>query len=180
MQRYGDMPVRNARVNTMLARLVDAVGIEEAPGIARFYLTHDKRSYVAAMHPVKFLLADAEKLRTEWATGRKVSETTAVQADRVQAAGTVWEKLIEEAEAPEVASTPAPLRTNGTQWWEDDREVMNFGRQHGIAVIPGQPFDDLKARVFVAAGEGPWMKFASPDLRTRIEHWKVVGVNAPS
>lgn len=39
--------------------------------MAAFYVTHRSSWYAEKMHPVNLLLQDAEKLRTEWATGRQ-------------------------------------------------------------------------------------------------------------
>jgi len=58
-------------VSAMLCKLVDKLGAEEAPLVAAFYVTHRSSWYAEKMHPVNLLLADAEKLRTEWATGRQ-------------------------------------------------------------------------------------------------------------
>lgn len=71
--RYGATPVRNAKVNGILARLVDRLGEDESPKVAAFYLTHNKPFYVTARHPTDLLLRDAEGLRTEWATGVKAT-----------------------------------------------------------------------------------------------------------
>lgn len=83
-QRYGADPVRNQTVNTQLARLVDRLGAEEAPLVAEFYLRHNSSYYVSRMHAVGCLLSDAEKLRTEWATGRKMLSTQAREIERIQ------------------------------------------------------------------------------------------------
>jgi len=69
--RYQVDPVRNRTVSAMLCKLVDKLGAEEAPLVAAFYVTHRSSWYAEKMHPVNLLLADAEKLRTEWATGRQ-------------------------------------------------------------------------------------------------------------
>lgn len=69
-RRYSVAPVRNKTVNGVLAQFVSRVGAEEAPKIAEFYVGHNWKLYVNAVHPVQLLLRDAEKLRTEWATGR--------------------------------------------------------------------------------------------------------------
>lgn len=71
--RYGAAPVRNAKVNGTLSRLVDRLGTEEAPQVAAFYLTHNKPFYVSSRHSTDLLLRDAEGLRTEWATGVKAT-----------------------------------------------------------------------------------------------------------
>lgn len=75
-KRYGAQPVRNAKVNSQLAQLVQKrLPAEEAPQVAAFYVGHEGARYVAAMHSVDLLLLDAEKLRTEWATGRQHTST---------------------------------------------------------------------------------------------------------
>jgi hypothetical protein len=99
--RYGVYPVRNAPVNTAMAAFVKRVGKAEGPGIAAFYVLHNSRFYVQAMHPVKVLLSDAEKLRTEWATNRTVTATQATQADRTQTNFNAFAPLIEAARAKE-------------------------------------------------------------------------------
>lgn len=96
-QRYGVLPVRNKTVNALLARLVERVGLDEAPHVAAFYVNHNRQYYVARKHPVDMLVKDAEGLRTEWATGRTVTETEARQADKTAAIGNAFGELIEEA-----------------------------------------------------------------------------------
>lgn len=100
-ERYGVDPVRNKTVNAHLANFVDRIPAEEAPGVAAFYVRSNRQLYVAAKHATNLLLRDAEGLRTEWATGRSVTETEARQADRTQANGSVFGKLINEAEKRE-------------------------------------------------------------------------------
>jgi hypothetical protein len=95
--RYGVAPVRNAKVNSMLAKFVQRVPLGEAPEIAAFYVSHNQSFYIRAKHDVAFLLRDAEGLRTEWVTGRRVTDTEAKQVDATAARGSVWGKLIEES-----------------------------------------------------------------------------------
>jgi hypothetical protein len=97
LNRYGTDPVRNAMVNAQIANFVNRIGAKEAPRVAEFYLSHSKAFYVAKKHSAGLLLADAEGLRTEWATGRQVTDTEARQADRTAATGNVFKQLIEEA-----------------------------------------------------------------------------------
>jgi uncharacterized protein YdaU (DUF1376 family) len=94
--RYGTQPVRNAMVNGQLASLVRLLGHEEAPPVAEFYVSHSRSIYVAAKHSVNLLVRDCTGLRTEWATGRKVTDTEARNADRTAHTGEVVEKLIRE------------------------------------------------------------------------------------
>ena len=99
LARYGTPPARNATVNGQIANLVARLGALEAPQVAAWYVGVNTRRYVERQHPVGLLLHDAEGLRTGWATRRIVTETEARQADRTQATGNVFGKLIEEAKA---------------------------------------------------------------------------------
>ena len=71
--RYGVFPVRNARANGLLSQLVGRLGAVEAPDVAEFFIRHDDQFYVKAGHPLTLLLRDAEKLRTQWASGGRAS-----------------------------------------------------------------------------------------------------------
>lgn len=82
VSRYGAAPVRNAKVNGTLARLIERLGESEAPQVAAFYVSHNKPFYVQARHPTELLLRDAEGLRTEWATGVKATTGEARNAER--------------------------------------------------------------------------------------------------
>lgn len=81
--RYATDPVRNAKVNGQLSQLIARLGQDEAPGVARFYARSDDPFYVRQMHAVDYLLRDAEKLRTQWATGRTAPQ--AVGTGRIRA-----------------------------------------------------------------------------------------------
>lgn len=85
-------------VNTHIAGFVARIGVTEAPAVAAFYVRHNKDFYVGKQHSTKFLVADAEGLRTEWANGRQMTTTEARQTDRTAATANVFNKLIEEAE----------------------------------------------------------------------------------
>lgn len=98
-ERYNTEPVRNAKVNGQLAQFCKRVAAEEAPSIAAYFVTHNNRYYVSRGHSVDCLLSDAEKLRTEWATNLKITESGARQADRTEGQGQVWGKLLDEANA---------------------------------------------------------------------------------
>lgn len=95
-RRYGVEPTRNASVNSQLKAFTSRVPLEDAPHIAAFYVGHNQSFYVAQKHPVKLMLKDAEGLRTEWLSGRTVTDTEARQADRTQATGNVFGRLLQE------------------------------------------------------------------------------------
>ena len=73
--------------------------------MAGFYVRHNGALYGRAGHPVELLLRDAEKLRTEWATGRMVTDTEARETDRRQGVGSRYQRLIDEAEREEARGT---------------------------------------------------------------------------
>lgn len=81
-ERYGANPVWNASVAGGIAQLIKRVGAEDAPAIAAFYVGSNSRWYVEKGHSVPCMLNDAEKLRTEWATGKRVTGARARQIDR--------------------------------------------------------------------------------------------------
>ena len=68
--RYGVQPLRNATTNSQMAAFVRRAGRDEAPALAAWFISHPGVRYVQGGHTVGLLLQDAEKLRTEWVTGR--------------------------------------------------------------------------------------------------------------
>jgi len=96
--RYGVPPVSNAKVNGQLAGLIRRIGADDAPHVAAFYVQHNNGYYVRRGHSVDALLADCEKLRTEWATNRRMTDTQARQIDQTAATGEVFRSLISEAQ----------------------------------------------------------------------------------
>lgn len=79
--RWKNAPPWNAKTAGQLKHFIARVPAEDAPEVARFYLTHNDRYYVKALHPVGLLLRDAEKLFTEWKTNRKVTDKEAQSAE---------------------------------------------------------------------------------------------------
>ena len=53
--------------------------------MAAFFVQHQSAFYATKGHAVGLLLADAEKLRMEWATGRTINPETARQEERTAA-----------------------------------------------------------------------------------------------
>ena len=85
LNRYGTEPVRNAKVNAQFSQLVKRLPDDEAADVARWYVTNSRALYVNSKHCVDLLLRDCEGLRTEWATGMRMSDTEARHADEHQA-----------------------------------------------------------------------------------------------
>ncbi|PZS77569.1 hypothetical protein A7X84_02675 [Stenotrophomonas maltophilia] len=82
--RHGVAPVRNAKVNSNVRQIVQRLGHGEAPLVAAWFLTVNERYVVQNMHDLGALLAKCEAYRTQWATGRQVTEETARQTDKTQ------------------------------------------------------------------------------------------------
>lgn len=95
--RYRVTPVRNATVNGQLKNLVARLGADEAPQVAAWYVGHQNQFYVGGGHSVGLLLRDCEKLRTQWATGKQVTATQAIQADKTQTNLSSFSALLNEA-----------------------------------------------------------------------------------
>lgn len=94
LNRHGTEPVRNKTVNGQVKAFVQRLGFEESPHVAAFFVQSNSAFYVQRMHSFGNLLADAEKLRTEWVTGKTMTATRARQTDRQQAnMGVVEEAL---------------------------------------------------------------------------------------
>lgn len=95
--RYKTKPVRNAKTNSLCTQLVKRLGADDAPEVARFFLSHRDAYYSKRGHPLTSLVADAEKLRTEWATGRLITSGDArageLRQGNVQAAKKAIERM---------------------------------------------------------------------------------------
>ncbi len=76
--------MRNAKVNTNVRDLVKRLGREEAPQVAGWFLSVNEQYAVKRMHDLGGLLAGAEAYRTQWATGRQVTTTSAQHTDQAQ------------------------------------------------------------------------------------------------
>jgi hypothetical protein len=97
-ERYGTQPVRNAKTNTLCAQLVDRLGADEAPAVAAFYPRTRNSYHVSRGHSLQCLVGDAEKIRTEWATGNQITQTQAKQEDRLQNTGDAARRVIAKFE----------------------------------------------------------------------------------
>lgn len=94
--RYGAAPVSNVQVRSQAKAFVSRVGMEEAPQIAAWFVRHPGQFYVSKGHTIGALLTDAEKLRTEWATGRVVTAAQSRQSDRAGATANAVHQILAE------------------------------------------------------------------------------------
>ncbi len=94
-RRWEVEPTWDRQANSCMAQFVEKVGVDDAPGIAAFYVANSRQDYVRAKHDVTLLLRDARGLRTEWLTRRQVTDTEARQADSTAARGDQVQRLID-------------------------------------------------------------------------------------
>lgn len=97
--RYGTEPVRNQKTNRNVIDFCKRVSMQEAPDIARWFVSHSDAYYVRQMHAFGLLLKDAEKVRTEWATGQRMTQTKARQTDRTGNTASVVTEIVAERRA---------------------------------------------------------------------------------
>lgn len=95
--RYRTEPVRNAKINALVRQFVQRIGAGESAQIAGWFVQHNNQFYVRQGHAWGGLVSDAEKLRTEWATGNAMTNTRAIQVDKTQTNLDSFAPLIEEA-----------------------------------------------------------------------------------
>ena len=74
-KRYAVDPVQNKTVRSQMKQFVQRIGFDESPSVAAFYVSHNDPFYIKKCHSVGQMLSDAEKLRTEWATGRNSTDS---------------------------------------------------------------------------------------------------------
>jgi hypothetical protein len=98
---YSVAPVRNARVNSQMAQFCKRIPEIDWERTISSYLASSYPFYVGNGHSVGCLLKDAEKLRTEAATGERISLSAARKKDERQAKVDKWRKLVAEAEEKE-------------------------------------------------------------------------------
>jgi phage replication O-like protein O len=100
-KRYGIAPIRNARVSSQIKQFVGRIGYEESPHVAAFFVSHNDSFYARKAHSVGVMLADAEKLRTEWATGKQFTQP------EFKTAGQLRNENIDRAVAEFLGDTPS-------------------------------------------------------------------------
>lgn len=81
--RYGTEPIRNATVNSQMLNFVKRVGEDNAPEVARFYLSHNDAFYIKKQHSVGCLLNDAEGLYTQFISRGRVTSSDARESEKV-------------------------------------------------------------------------------------------------
>jgi hypothetical protein len=110
LQRYGDEPLSDAKTRGQIKTFVSRVGAADAPHVIAHYLRSRNAYYVQRGHSFGCLLADAQKLKTEWATGKSGTQHQARADDKLAGRGAEYEEMFErlrlqdEADAKRVSN----------------------------------------------------------------------------
>ena len=101
------------RSNGIISKFVKAVGQEDAPSIARFFINISNQFYIQKLHTVKLLIADADAIRTQWLTNRTVTASQARQADTMQTAKSAVDGVLERRAKRQAEAEAAANIING-------------------------------------------------------------------
>ncbi len=82
LNRYGVMPIRNAKTNALCKQLVKRLGIDSAIAVVGFYLTHGKGYYIEKAHDLGLCILDAEALHTQMMKGQIITRVSASHAEK--------------------------------------------------------------------------------------------------
>jgi len=80
--RYLNIPVRNAKTNSICSKLVSYVGVEDAISIVEQFLRIDDSFYIRKAHDLGLCLSDYQKILTTAKTGVSITETNSRQIDK--------------------------------------------------------------------------------------------------
>ena len=101
-KRYSTWPVWNAKAGGQVGQLIDRLGADVAPQVAAYYLTTSDAQVIRDCHSLNILVAKAEAIHTQWATGRQMTSATARQQERTaanfEAAQTAAQNILNKAE----------------------------------------------------------------------------------
>lgn len=101
--RYEALPLRDAKANALLRQILKRLPLDEAPGVVAHYVRSNNEYYVRRGHELQHLLADVQKLRTEWLTGRHGTAAAAHRIDKTADRGERYAEMMAELEAEDAA-----------------------------------------------------------------------------
>lgn len=104
-ERYKAKPLRNAKANALLVQFLKLVPGGEAPAIAAYYVQSPNAYYVRRGHPLDCLVSDAQKLRTEAITGRRITSSAAYRVDKTADRGDQYGEMLGRLAAKDAAES---------------------------------------------------------------------------
>lgn len=93
-RRYGVAPSASRATARHAKELAESMPLEEAIGVAHFYLTSNGQWYVQKGHDLRWAAQDCQTLRTQMLTGQRMTGTRARQMDKDGALGDVAERAL--------------------------------------------------------------------------------------
>lgn len=73
VRKWGVEPIRNAKVNGQIAKVVKAIGNELAGPVLAFYVEHKDPLYIQRQHDVSLALRDISGLATQYRRGQAIT-----------------------------------------------------------------------------------------------------------
>lgn len=105
--RYGVDPLRNAKVNGLLAKLVRDTGDEVACQLVVYFVNHDKQFYVQRRHDIGLLVSDVQSVHTDMMTNSQMTAQTAREIDAKSSRGQRYNSVIEKFKQEDLESEKA-------------------------------------------------------------------------
>jgi hypothetical protein len=97
-KRYGQEPLRNAKVNSACSQIAKQVGVEIGKAVMHFYLEQNVAWYVQKAHAIEYALKDLQALRTNMLNNQAMSSRQAQLADKQQAQKNALENYLANRE----------------------------------------------------------------------------------
>ena len=83
-KRYGQDPLRNAKVNSVCSQIAKQVGVEVGQAVMHFYIEQNVSWYVQKAHAIEYALKDLQALRTNMLNNQAMSSRQAQLVDKQQ------------------------------------------------------------------------------------------------
>jgi len=84
-RKMGQLPIRNAKTNSLIKQFVQRIGAQDAPHVMVFYVDHPNPLYISRLYQLEMAVKDAESLRTQWANNRPITQGDVMQFDKQMA-----------------------------------------------------------------------------------------------
>jgi len=97
-RRYGQEPLRNAKVNSVCSQIAKQVGIETGQAVMHFYLQQNVAWYVQKAHAIEYALKDLQALRTNMLNNQAMSSRQAQLVDKQQSQKNALENYLANRE----------------------------------------------------------------------------------
>lgn len=97
--RYGVLPVSNAKTRGQVAQLVKYVGREHAPALAAYFVQHNHSFFVQCRHDFGLLLKNYQQVLTDMQRNEQMTRTKAMQSEKNQSNFDVARRIIAQLQA---------------------------------------------------------------------------------